>query len=70
MLHKSRPSCEILQDHAAEPLGDGLYGGFKPQVRQQTPEHCLNVTGFLPRRVGSLVQYRWRYLFPFAQRLL
>ena len=28
LLHKSRPSCEILQDHAAEPLGDGLYGGF------------------------------------------
>src|SRR5215469_13238798 len=47
-----------LPDDAAEPMGDGPNGRLIAQSRQQTPEHCLAITAFLPgRSVGRLVQH-------------
>ena len=47
-----------LPDDAAEPMGDGPNGRLIAQSRQQTPEHRLEITAFLPgRSVGRLVQH-------------
>jgi hypothetical protein len=47
-----------LPNYTAEPMGDDPNGRLIAQPRQQTPEHRLEVTAFLPRRsVGCLVQH-------------
>ena len=47
-----------LPDDATGPMFDGPNGRLIAESRQQTPEHCLEITAFLPGRiVGRLVQH-------------
>ena len=56
LFDEPNPLMQDLPDDAAEPMGDGPYGRLIAQSRQQTPEHRLEITAFLPgRSVGCLV---------------
>ena len=71
LFDEANSLMQDLPDDAAEPIGDGPNGRLIAQSRQQTPEHRLEITAFLPgRSVGRLFSTRRRYLFPFAERLL
>ena len=71
LFDELNPLMQDLPDDAAEPIGDGPNGRLIAQSRQQTPEHRLEITAFLPgRSVGRLVQHPPQVFVPLAERLL
>jgi len=53
LFDELNPLMQDLPDDAAEPMGDGPNGRLIAQSRQQSPEHRLETTAFLPGGSGD-----------------